>query len=155
MNLPHAYQPLREVIAQTRVQYATLTPQGIRLPGSADPNPTLRATIVMFKPARTRYVNRQPLCRSLNGISSVNRRRRCLGCEDKRGCTSQIALDILYHLVPYKLLIAYTSANNFLDFARKFDSPRTYIEGAVADITVIDRGRWGEACFALAEDAKT
>jgi hypothetical protein len=104
--------PLREIIAATSARYAQITPQGILLPSAASSYNPLAVTIVTYKPARTRYVNKQPVCRSLNGIQSLQDNFRCATCDYRRTCTPQIALEILYRTVPFKLMLAYTSAKS-------------------------------------------
>jgi len=141
--------PLREIIAATSARYAQITPQGILLPSAASSYNPLAVTIVTYKPARTRYVNKQPVCRSLNGIQSLQDNFRCATCDYRRTCTPQIALEILYRTVPFRLMLAYTSAKNFLAFLRTLHAPNQRIEGAFAEITVLDRGKWGEARFSL------
>lgn len=142
--------PIRHIMAQSMARYATLTPKGILLESAAIPYNPLPATIITYKPARTRYIARKPVCRSLNGICSVDRRQTCTLCPDARTCTAQIALDFLYRSVPFRLLLAYTSANNFITLLRKLSVGGKPYENAIVNISVIDRGRWGEACFECA-----
>jgi radical SAM protein with 4Fe4S-binding SPASM domain len=141
--------PLREIIAASSARYALITPQGILLPCASAPYNPLAATIVTHKPARTRYVNKQPVCRSLNGIQSLQDNARCATCDHRRACTPQIALELLYRTVPFRLMLAYTSAKNFLAFLRTLHAPNQRIEGASVEITILDRGKWGEARFSL------
>jgi hypothetical protein len=140
--------PLREIIAASSARYAQITPRGILLPSASQPYNPLPASIVTYKPARTRYVNKQPVCRSLNGIQSLQDNFRCAICDHRRTCTPQIALEVLYRTVPFRLMLAYTSAKNFLAFLRTLHAPNQCIEGAFVEITVLDRGKWGEARFA-------
>lgn len=148
MRVFERMQPLHSILAQACARYATITPGGIVLPCSPTPYNPLQAAIIAYKPARTRYVNHHPICRSLNGINSINRRSRCIACEEKLSCTTQLALDIMYRSVPFRILLAYTSMRNFIAFCRTFRPPQQYVEGALVEISVLDRGRWGEACFA-------
>jgi hypothetical protein len=139
--------PVREIIVSASARYARLVPQGILLPCASVPYNPLAVTIVTYKPARTLYVNKQPMCRSLNGMVSLQYNRRCVICDDRRICTPQFALEILYRGVPFRLMLAYTSAKNFIAFLRTLHSQ--HFEGAFVDIAVLDRGKWGEACFSL------
>jgi len=149
MNTIEGMLPLRQIITQTCARYATITPAGIILAGSDMPYNPLPVTIVTYKSARTRYVNRYPLCRSRNGISAVNGQKRCIPCEEKRVCTPQISLEVMYRVVPFRILIAYTSAKNFLMFTKTLFARHQQLEQIRVEISVIDRGRWGEACFAV------
>jgi hypothetical protein len=141
--------PLREIIAASSARYARITPGGILLQSASSPYNPLPVTIVTYKPARTRYVNKKPVCRSLNGIQSIQDNFRCATCDYHRTCTPQIALEILYRSVPFRIMLAYTSAKNFLAFVRTLHAPNQRIEGAFVEITVLDRGKWGEARFTL------
>ena len=155
MQSIQSLQPLRQIMTQTYARYATITPLGIVLPAGPTPYNPLPVTIIAHRPARTLYVNRHPLCRSLNGINSVNGRKRCICCEDKQSCTPQISLEILYRSVPFRIMLAYTSAKNFISFRKTFQAPQRYVDEAFVEISVIDRGRWGEACFAEVKSAGT
>jgi hypothetical protein len=141
--------PLREICASAAARYALIAPAGILLPSAASPYNPITVRIVTYKPARTRYVNKQPICRSLNGLFSLHDNSRCAACEYRRTCTPQIALDILYRAVPFRLMLAYTSAKNFFAFLRTAQTPHQGIEGATISISVLDRGKWGEARFTL------
>lgn len=141
--------PLREIISSACSRYATITPQGILLPSASSPYNPLDVTVVTYKPARTRYVNKQPVCRSLNGLQSLQDNHRCISCDYRRTCTPQIALEILYRSVPFRLMLAYTSAKNFIASLRTMRAPAQAIQGANLTIAVLDRGRWGEACFTI------
>lgn len=151
MHSDHNIPPMRRFFASASARYATITPQGIRLPCVTVPYNPLSATIVTYKPARTRYVAKQPLCRSLDGIRSLHTKSLCAICHDDRSCTPQIALDILYRSVSFRLMLAYTAARNFLDFTRTLPAPYQRIEGAPIQIKVRDRGRWGEPLFSIEE----
>jgi hypothetical protein len=146
--------PLREIIASVCSRYALLTPKGIVLPSSTTPYNPLPATVVTYKPARTRYVNKKPVCRSLNGIQSLNDSAPCVSCDYRRTCTPQIALEIQYRIIPYRIMLAYTSAKNFFVFLRTLYSSHNHIENALVEISVIDRGNWGEAIFTQAKAGK-
>jgi hypothetical protein len=142
-----SFAPLRQILAQSLARYASITPKGILLPCASVPYNPLPTTIITYKPARTRYLLRKPVCRSLNGICSVDRKQSCATCQEARTCTPQIALDFNYRTVPFRLLLAFTSANNFITFLRKRGAEGTTCEGVPISITVIDHGRWGEARF--------
>jgi hypothetical protein len=146
--------PMREIISSVCSRYALLTPKGIVLPTSSNPYNPLPVTVVTYKPARTRYVNKKPVCRSLNAIYSLNDKAACISCDFRRTCTPQIALEFLYRAVPFRIMLAYTSAKNFLAFLRTLNPANSHIENASVEISVIDRGKWGEAKFTLAQSGK-
>ena len=152
MHSIRSFQPLRQIICAAAARYAAITPKGILIPAAPTPYNPFPVSIVTYKPARTLYVKKQPHCRSLNGLHSLLHKRPCTTCDDRRACTPQIALEILYRNVPFRLMLAYTSAKNFLAFTRTLNGTPHTTEGAPVVISVIDRGRWGEARFQLAHD---
>ena len=72
--------PIRQIMSQSLARYATITPQGIILPVTTAVYNPLPATIITYKPARTRYLNRKPICRSLDGARSLDRAQSCVTC---------------------------------------------------------------------------
>jgi hypothetical protein len=147
MHSVDSLAPLRAVIAQSLIRYATITPKGILLPHAAIPYNPLDVAIITYGPARTRYLNRRPLCRSLDGLRSIDNRTLCATCHDSRSCTPQIALDISYRRLPFRLLLAFTSAKNFLAALKTINPSAGNIQDAPISITVTNRGHWGEANF--------
>ena len=146
--------PLREIIASACSRYASISPGGILLPSSPTPYNPLPAIIVSYTPARTRYVDKKPICRSLNGVQSLNDKTPCVRCDYRRTCTPQIALQIQYKGVPFRIMLAYTSAKNFMSFLRTLHMANTPYENACIEISVTDRGKWGEAIFTSAQSRK-
>jgi len=149
MNTMARHSPVREIIASAAARYARITPKGIRLPCAGNDYNPIDVALITYKPARTRYVNRHPLCRSLNGINALDTNVRCATCRDRTTCTPQIALDFSYRNVPFRLMLAYTAAKNFMAFTRTLRPPHNTIDDASVRISVIDRGRWGEPNFTL------
>lgn len=141
--------PIQQILAQSLARYATIVPKGIILPYSNTPQNPLCVTITAYHAARSRYVNRHPVCRSLDGIHAVDLTTKCLTCSEKRSCTPQVALEVSYRTVPLRFLLSYTSANNFLTLVRKFSAKKQALEGKLLTINVIDRGRWGEPTFSV------
>ena len=91
--------------------------------------------------------NRRPICRSLDGIHSIKDHASCTSCADRKDCTAQIYLELLVDGVPYRLLLAYSSARNFMQFASRLRQRGQEVENAEVIISVRDRGRWGELRF--------
>jgi hypothetical protein len=108
---------------------------------------TVPATLLTCRPARTLYKNRKPICRSLDGFHSIGQEASCASCTRRKDCTAQIYLKLLVDDVPYKLLLAYTSARNFMQFASRLKHKGQDVENAQVIISVLDRGRWGELRF--------
>ena len=143
----HAAKPtLNDLFADAFARYLTVRPTGIQLPhGSLCPS--LAAAILACRPARTLYQNKQPVCRSLDGIQSLQEARACASCLLRKSCTPQIYLELLADGVPYRLLLAYSSARNFMLFASELRARQQPLENAQVIISVRDRGRWGELRF--------
>lgn len=141
--------PIKQILAQSLARYATIVPKGVVLPHSSTPQNPLCVTITAYHAARSRYVNRHPICRSLDGLHSVNLTTKCLTCPEKRSCTPQISLEVSYRAIPLRFLLSYTSANNFLTLIRTFSAKSQTLEGKSLSIQVIDRGRWGEPVFSV------
>ena len=109
-------QPLREILQQAQRRYLSVRPHGFELNPGTPLRPVLAARILSFGSARTLYQDRRPLCRSLDGIapSAPQGQRRCADCALRPRCTAQVRLDLLVDTQPYRLLLAHTSAKNFL-----------------------------------------
>lgn len=141
------FATLRELVAKSFSRYVTVLPTGLKLPHH-QVVPSLTAQILRWSPARTLYQNKKPICRSLDGIASLKEKRPCASCLFRKTCTPQIYLELIADHVPLSLLLAYTSARNFLSFASRLKEKGESIDNASVVLTVLDRGRWGEVTFA-------
>ena len=137
---------LNDLFTSSFARYLSIQPVGIRFPHGIILS-TLNATLRLCRPARTFYRNRKPICRSLDGIQSIKEHASCTSCSDRKDCTSQIYLELLIDDVPYRLLLAYTSARNFMQFASRLSQQGQPVENTQIIISVRDRGRWGELRF--------
>jgi hypothetical protein len=149
MNNLNLSNTLNQIRAQSSARYATITPAGVILPQTTLPYNPFTVNLVTYGPARTRYLNKRPLCRSLNGTTSANTGQSCNRCDNTRSCTPQIALDVMYNKIPFRFMLAFTSANNFLALSRILLIKKIPLQGALINITIINRGKWGEASFDL------
>lgn len=137
---------LTDLFADAFARYLAVRPSGLQMPHGPIVR-TLRACLLACRPARTLYENRQPRCRSLDGIQSITQARTCAACLLRKTCTPQIYLELLHDRVPYRLLLAYTSARNFMLFASRLRQQGKAVENADILLSVRDRGRWGELRF--------
>lgn len=137
---------LHDLFTDAFARYLTVRPTGIQFPHGCIGS-SLRATILACRPARTLYTNKRPVCRSLDGIQSIQENRSCTSCLLRKTCTPQIYLELLADGVPYRLLLAYTSARNFMQFISRLRQRSQTVENAEVIISVRDRGRWGELRF--------
>jgi hypothetical protein len=137
---------LNDLFANAFARYLTVRPSGLQMPHGPIVQ-TLRAHLCLCRPARTLYERHQPRCRSLDGIHSITEERTCAACLLRKTCTPQIYLELLHERVPYRLLLAYTSARNFMTFISRLRQQDQSIENADILISVLDRGRWGELRF--------
>jgi hypothetical protein len=143
----NAAQPaLADLFADAFARYLAVRPSGLQMPHGPIVQ-TLRARLLACRPARTLYENHQPRCRSLDGIQSITEARTCAACLLRKTCTPQIYLELLHDHVPYRLLLAYTSARNFMTFASRLRQQGQPVENADTLLSVRDRGRWGELRF--------
>ena len=143
------YFTMRELAARAFARYLRVLPSGFQL-SSDNIAPVLQANIIASRPARTLYKNRKPICRSLDGIHALTTNKNCTICASRKTCTPQICLEILHQGVPWRLILAYTSARNFLLFDSKLKKEGITLEGLTIRIAVRDRGRWGEVHFSNA-----
>ena len=144
--------PLRALLHHALHRYLTVTSQGFLLQGEPRPVATVQARILGFGGARTLYRNRKPYCRSLDGLVSINLAdRRCTSCPDVNACTPQVRVDLIIDKHAYRLLLAFTSARNFLEHVGRLR--REGIDPLSADhqIVVTPRGSWGELRFRVLE----
>jgi hypothetical protein len=138
----------RDILHRTSARYMTVKPAGIVSDPGADPIPVLDVRVVDHHAARTLYRNRRPVCRSLDGATSVDHQgRTCSGCGARDECTSQIMLNVLLDWTPYRLLLAYSSAANFLMYLARLQRGRLDVHAVTTRIEVVARGAWGELRF--------
>ena len=145
-------EPLRLILHRALVRYLTLRPAGFLLEADGRPTASLEARILAFGGARTLYEQRRPACRSLDGVHSVTHQgRRCGACEQKPACTPQVRLDLVVEGQALRLLLAHTSARNFLAYEARLRARKIPLERSLHRLEVINRGSWGEVRFARVE----
>jgi hypothetical protein len=139
-------QPLRALLQQARRRCLTVRPRGFELHPGERLRPVLEARILGFGSARTLYQDRKPLCRSLDAIepTAPKARRRCAECALPPRCTSQVRLDLLVDTQPWRLLLAHTSAKNFLLYETQVRERGGALYDGLHRMRVINRGSWGE-----------
>ena len=144
-------QPLRAILQQARRRYLTVHPHGFELNPGERLRPVLAARILSFGSARTLYQDRKPLCRSLDAIrpTTAKEHRTCAECALRTRCTSQVRLDLLVDTQPLRLLLAHTSAKNFLLYETQLRERGVEFYDVLHRMTVINRGSWGELRFRL------
>jgi len=148
-----AKSTLNDLFADAFARYLAVRPTGIQFPHGRL-CASLSADILACRPARTLYQNKKPVCRSLDGIQAIQEGRACASCLLRKTCTPQIYLELLADGVPYRLLLAYSSARNFMLFASRLREKQQPVENAQVTISVRDRGRWGELHFISPPPAK-
>ncbi len=144
-------QPLREILHAAFKRYLSVRPRGFELEPGAPLRPTLQGRIVSTGAARTLYQARRPRCRSLDGLAPLDDpHRTCAACRLRTQCTAQLRLDLFVDAQPFRLLLAYTSAKNYLLYEAQLRQGDVCIEDHLHRLTVIHRGSWGEVRFSLA-----
>jgi hypothetical protein len=139
---------LDDLIRTLLVRYAEITPGGLVLHKGHTPLREVPCLFLHTSPARTLYRDRQPVCRSLDGIRGRGG-KECAPCGDRDSCTPQVLLDVEIDRRSYRLLLAYTSARNFLLFADGLARAGRKLQGMTFTMRILDRGRWGELRFDL------
>lgn len=145
---PQQIQILRDILNRTTACYMTVRPLGIDLGNNRKLIPALDCQILNFSAAKTLYLERRPVCRSMDAVKAYGKSdRNCRQCPDQNRCTDQIRLDMLFENRSYKLLIAYTSAKNFLLYTSKITEQKIEIHTIDTKLVVVNRGSWGELRF--------
>jgi hypothetical protein len=141
-------EPLRAILHRALTRYLTVSPKGLILEGEKRPVLVAEGRILGFGGARTLYRDKRPDCRSLDAIASVNQPgRQCAGCPDFPACTPQVRLDLVIERHAYRLLLAFTSARNFLEYAASLKHQGLELLNMDHRIRVNPRGSWGEVQF--------
>ena len=145
-------EPLREILHRALVRYLTVTAAGLVLKKGELPRPKVEARILGFGGARTLYRKRKPVCRSLDGVAAVtDTEKTCSDCETRANCIPQVRLDLIVEQRALRCLLAFTSARNFLEYEVLLRRDVVVIEQALHEITVVNRGSWGELRFRVLE----
>ena len=138
----------RSILSRTSARYMTVRPEGVELSPSDGPLEILHVQILEHAGARTLYRNRKPICRSLDAVSSItNPRMRCVTCFERRQCIPQVRVELLFEHRPWRLLLAYSSAKNFLLYNTEILNQREEIADVITEIRVVNRSTWGELRF--------
>ena len=149
---PQQAEILRDIVQRMMARYITVRPLGIDLGNNRKLIPALNGRILDYGAARTLYRNRRPVCRSLDAVKAIkDANKLCQQCVDRDNCTGQVRLDLLFENCPYRLLLAYTSAKNFLLYTGKLAEKKIEIQTTDTKIVVVNRGSWGELRFCLAD----
>ena len=149
---PQQAEILRDIVQRMMARYITVRPMGIDLGNNRKLIPALNCRILDYGAARTLYRNRRPVCRSLDVVKAIkDANKLCQQCVDRDNCTGQVRLDLLFENCPYRLLLAYTSAKNFLLYTGKLAEKKIEIQTTDTKIVVVNRGSWGELRFCLAD----
>ena len=149
---PQQAEILRDIVQRMMARYITVRPMGIDLGNNRKLIPALNCRILDYGAARALYRNRRPVCRSLDAVKAIkDANKLCQQCVDRDNCTGQVRLDLLFENCPYRLLLAYTSAKNFLLYTGKLAEKKIEIQTTDTKIVVVNRGSWGELRFCLTD----
>jgi len=141
-------EPLRAILHRAMVRYLSVGPRGFLLKQRGVPRPTIDVRILSFGGARTLYKDRRPECRSLDGVHSASETgRRCAPCKKRNDCTPQVRLDLLVDAQAFRLLLAHTSARNFLAYEGDLRVKEISLDQLLHRMEVVNRGSWGEIRF--------
>lgn len=144
---------LRDILHRMVARYMTVRPLGIDPGEGRNLLPSLDCRILNYGGARSLYRARRPVCRSLDGIKSIKKpEKHCQECYERKHCTSQVRLDLLFENRLYRLLLAYSSAKNFLLYAGEISARKLLLHRVITRIEVLNRGSWGELRFSVCLD---
>jgi hypothetical protein len=144
----HDPQPLRDLLHRALARYLTVTPRGFVLEGRVEPVPRLTVRILGYGGARTLYQQRKPVCRSLDGVVAVtDPTKHCENCPQLDSCTPQVRIDLVVEGRPHRLLLAFTSAKNFLAYVGRLEAQRVAVDAVRHELLVVPRRGWGEVQF--------
>lgn len=144
----HDPQPLRDLLHRALARYLTVTPHGFVLDRGGDTVSRLVVRILGYGGARTIYQQRKPVCRSLDGVVAVTDPAKCCDhCPQLDTCTPQVRVDLIVEGRPSRLLLAFTSAKNFLAYAGRLEAQRIAVDSLQHEILVVPRRGWGEVQF--------
>lgn len=144
---------LLDILQRTNARYLTVRPQGIDPGEGRKLLSTIDCRILNYGGARSLYRGRRPVCRSLDGIKSIQEpKKHCQECYERKHCTSQVRLDLLFENRSYRLLSAYSSAKNFLLYAGEISEKKIVLHKVITRIKVLNRGSWGELRFSVCPD---
>lgn len=149
---PESPRVYAEIARRVGSRWLTVRASGILVAG--EPRKEVVASIASHGPARTLYRHQRPVCRSLDGITSSRRTpaQRCALCPVQRECTPQILLHLQLDDVPYRLMLAHSSARNFLGYLGRLGRRHLEVEQIDTRIVVLSHGTWGELSFHPADD---
>jgi hypothetical protein len=136
-----------DIVRHTSTRWLTVRPQGIIVAGQ--PTREVVATIQSHGPARTLYRHHRPVCRSLDGVTSLGRKPRqaCGACPALAECTPQILVNLDLDGASYRLLLSYTNAKNFIAYLGRVRRRGVEIDDLDTRIVVMAHGYWGELSF--------
>ena len=149
--MPLDANPILDILYRTTAKFLQIRPDGVVIDNEV--RRSFLGRILATGPARTLYRGKRPRCRSLDARRSLDG-KLCAGCRDITQCTSQVRLHVLVETNPYQLLLAYTSAKNYLLFCDSMAKGGRPVNDGRIRLTVVDRGNWGELRFEADEDAE-
>ena len=149
---PQQTKILRDIVQRMMARYMTIRPLGIDLGNNKKLLPALNCRILNYGAAKTLYRQRRPVCRSLDAVKAIaDTKKLCQQCIDRDHCTGQVRVELVFESCPYRLLLAYTSAKNFLLYTAKLAQQNLEIQTIDTKIIVVNRGSWGELRFYRAD----
>lgn len=143
----------QDILHRMTARYLTVRPTGIEIPDQTQRRTHLDAKILNHGAARTLYRGQRPVCRSLDGIQAMgDDKKHCAACPAQAQCTPQVRVELLFDGMPYRLLLSFTSAKNFILYLTLLHKRRLDLQDVKTRIRVLNRGSWGELRFDIVED---
>ena len=149
----HDARTYQDILQRMTARYLTVHPTGIELPDQAQRLTHLDAKILNHGAARTLYRAHRPVCRSLDGIHAIgDDNKHCAACPAQAQCTPQVRVELLFDGMPYRLLLSFTSAKNFILYLTTLHRRRLDLQTVRTRIRLLNRGSWGELRFDVVPD---
>lgn len=149
----HDVRIYQDILQRMTARYLTVHPTGIEIPDRAERRTHLNAKILNHGAARTLYRGQRPVCRSLDGLHALDdHNKRCAACPAQAECTPQVRVELLFDGMPYRLLLSFTSAKNFILYLTLLHKRRLDLQDVTTRIRVNNRGSWGELRFELLQE---
>ena len=129
-------------------QYVRIDPTGFSIEGW--PSHNLTGHIAKILLIRRRFENGQLTCQSGGDVTSRNE-EHCKMCHDLL-CTPMLRVYLVTAGTTYILDLVPSSAQNLFALDDRLKAKGSSLHALNVQLAVLNRGHWGEVCFALAPE---
>lgn len=140
---------VRDAFRQTPRVLARVTPRGFACDGREVP--ALEGRVTGLGLVRKLFKDSALVCSSKDGVRARDG-TLCDECRHPR-CQPQLRVELRASDRVLLLDLAFSSARNLLALRERVEAEGVALEDVVLRLSVLDRGRWGEVVFALADES--